>query len=302
MPNLLLWVYRVTWVVPLALYGLALGLLSMTPPDFTTSRSLVSVACIWLGAVGLIWEFKTEEEILVRLVIGLILGAVVFCVWPFTILYIADRDKITLQSKQNPAVTTAQIQELQHVTQLLGGKDEYQLRGLFDFEGYVKHGLLRAKQIIDPSKVPAAQAAELDRYYAGWIEAAMNPSLANITQLNGGTPRIEPRPGVPFVFILPRQYSLAKQQLLPFETSPQMPTDIQDAIKDFDKTLDDNAHLLIQVVNEKYSQDKNNILFDDDPNSPYLGATFNTYWSRFVPLKPKADTVLEAIRKFYGVK
>ncbi len=306
MPQALLqWAYSYSaysFGLALAIYFGGLSLLSMTPPDFRTSRWLVSIACMWMGAAGLIWVFKTEEALLVRCVTGLGFGVIVFCLWPGTIRYITHRQDVASKSSVNVTMTIAQIQELQRVTELLGGKDEYALEQTFDFHGYVKFGLLRAKQVVDPDKVSKAQSDEMEQYFQNWIAAVMNPSLTRITQVNEGVPRVEPQPGVPFIFRLPRAYSLAKAQLLPFETSPEMPKDIQEAIKDFDRTLDENAHLLITVVHEKLTQDKNNIILEDDPNSPYLGVTLTAYWKRFSPLKPKADAVLAAIRKFYGVR
>jgi hypothetical protein len=259
------------------------------------------------------WQFAVGTGLAI---IGLVLPFVVktispWITWPILgigILLIIwggaqwkGQKKEAENTRREQQVFIAQLNELGKVTDLLGGKDEYALRQLFDFPGYVKFGLLRAKQVVDPDKVSAAENEEMERYFQGWIEAAMNPSLVHITQVNGGAPRVEPQPGIPFIFRLPKQYSIAKRQLLPFETSPQMPREIQDAIKDFDQTLDANAHLLITVVKEKLAQDKNNILLEDDPSTPYLGVTLTAYWNRFIPLKAKADDVLAKIRAFLKV-
>jgi hypothetical protein len=88
-------------VIAFAVFWGGLGLLSMTPPDFSTSRWLVSIACVWVGAAGLLWEFTTEEALLVRCVIGISIGAVVFFVWPQTFGYIARRQQLASQISIN---------------------------------------------------------------------------------------------------------------------------------------------------------------------------------------------------------
>jgi hypothetical protein len=76
------------------LYAIGLGLLSMTPPDFSTARWLVSIACGWIGLAGLIWVLRTPDLFLMRAVGGLALGIIVFLVWPGTIRYISGRETV----------------------------------------------------------------------------------------------------------------------------------------------------------------------------------------------------------------
>jgi hypothetical protein len=99
MHDLLPLLYRIAWAVPLALYFGGLGLLSMNPPDFSLSRWAVSVSCSWIGAVCLIWEFQTEQDLWTRWVIGAAIGVIVFCVWPTTVQYIGHREEDFLLRK-----------------------------------------------------------------------------------------------------------------------------------------------------------------------------------------------------------
>jgi hypothetical protein len=90
-------------------------------------------------------------------------------------------------------------------------------------------------------------------------------------------------------------------KLFQFETSIQLPSDLRALITDLHKALDDNLNLMITVFNEQYSQNANNIIGDQDNTSPYLGKTTNLYWKEFIPLKPKADNITDAIRSYLKV-
>jgi hypothetical protein len=191
----------------------------------------------------------------------------------------------------------SQFDELKKVTDLLGGKDEFALRETFDFLGITIFNLKRAKAAIAPDTMTPAELDEINRFFDGG-NVAVYYKYEHVTRPNGGGFKADPIPGVVGTLAISKKYLVAKQVLLPFESSPWMPTAVQDSIKAFDKTVEDNTNLLIEVINEKLAQDKNNIILENDLKSPYFGVTNAAYIKRFVPLKPKADDVLAKIVAF----
>ncbi len=201
--------------------------------------------------------------------------------------------------QKNNKVFSAQFRELQRVTDLFGGKDEHALMQMFDYEGFVKFNLIRAKQIIDPNRVTPEESVAMEQFFAGGA-AIFDIRYVHISPFSGGQ-RMDPIPGVAGILRTSKKYEDAKRLLLPFESSPQMPTAVQESIKDFDQALANNTSLIIEVVNQKTSENANNLFSANDLNSPYYGVIWNAYWNCFTPLKPKADVVLKNIRAFLKV-
>jgi hypothetical protein len=205
---------------------------------------------------------------------------------------------LTNNSRSSDAeLFASQFDELKKVTDLLGGKDEFALRETFDFLRFAIINLKEAKAYVAAETMTPAEWDEIKQFSDGG-NVEVYYKYVHLVRPNGGGFRVDQIPGVLGSLILSKKYLLAKQVLLPFETSPQMPTMVQESIKAFDKTVDDDRALLIEVINEKLAQDKNNIILENDLKSPYFGVTNTAYIKRFVPLKPKADDVLAKIRDF----
>src|ERR1700722_470288 len=249
MDDLLRLVYWYSVPIAAAFYWGGFGVMSMTPPDFGTARWFVLVACLWSGIVGGIWIFRTDEGLSVRILAGLVVGAIVFVVLPETLRYISGREAISSSQRlANDEVFSSQFKELQRVTDLLGGKDENALRETFDFLRFTICNLKYANANVAPDTMTPAEWDEIKQFSDGANVQVYN-KYAHIVRPNGGGFRVDPIPGVVGPRILSKKYLVAKQVLLPFETSPQMPTVVQDSIKAFDKTVDDDRDLLIEVIN-----------------------------------------------------
>lgn len=249
---------------------------------------------------------KDKKSIIIGAAIALTL-----LVWAGAFLLVksiqAEKKEITSKSKEitpqvSPEVFSAQLKELQRVTDFFNGKDEYALRQAFDFEGYIKFSLIRAKQVIAPDKLSPAQSDAMEKFFQGWLRAIFDTRYLPITKMPSGTPQVEVIPGVVGILRLPAKYTTTEQMLRSFESSPHIPTKIQEAIKDFDSTAGSNALLLIEVINERLAQDKDNIVLEDVQGARFFGGTMTAYWNRFTPLKPKADIVLQQIRTFLNVR
>ena len=71
------------------------------------------------------------------------------------------------------------------------------------------------------------------------------------------------------------------------------------AVKEFDTTIDRNAEIVAEVLNAAVKKDQDYFLQCDKP--PQRFELHNRYSHRFIPLRPKADAIKEAVRQFLGV-
>ena len=70
-------------------------------------------------------------------------------------------------------------------------------------------------------------------------------------------------------------------------------------MKELRQTIHDNLTLLLDVLNERLTQNPNNILQEEGPGSEYLGATSSVCYDRFIQLKPKAQEVMNQTERYF---
>lgn len=105
------------------------------------------------------------------------------------------------------------------------------------------------------------------------------------------------------VIVLPKQYVESKAALGRYENSPDLPSPVISAVRDFDMAVGDNAENLRKVLNSALQKDRNYILkYDDDASPQYFHQTDAMWLDNFIQLRPKADAIRDAIRKYLGVK
>jgi hypothetical protein len=198
----------------------------------------------------------------------------------------------------------SQIDELKKLSRFFNentdaapGNNEENLRRLFDFHAMLANNVWFAVRNIRPLDVPPERSAAIDSYFIGAV-GLINLDYMSVGTKQNGAYVFSTVPGKIGTLKLPKTYLDSKQKLLDFETSIQLPSAIRASLKDLDKVIDDNVNLLFLVMNEQLSRNPNYLLGDQDSDGPYLGATTNLYWKRFVPLKPKVDKILDEIRSY----
>jgi hypothetical protein len=109
-------------------------------------------------------------------------------------------------------------------------------------------------------------------------------------------------PGKVAIINTPKQYATHKARLLPSESSADLPSAVRTAVSDFDQTLDKDTTILLETLNDKLAENRDNIIYDHDVRSPYWRTVDNAYWARFIQLKPKADRIVAAMRAYLKVR
>jgi hypothetical protein len=195
------------------------------------------------------------------------------------------------------ALLTSQLQELEDLQNFIGAKNEYELDETFDLRRMAVFNTALAVEYIAPQIVSPEQSAKISNYFAHG-SAMADRRYCYITYNKNGVSRLNFIPGKLPLLDLSSQYSTARQKLVKFESSAEMPPKVAGAIKDFDNTIQSNTVILLDVINEKLAQDTNNIIQNDDPKSPNFGAVSLTYNHRIIPLEPRADEVIKQIKTY----
>jgi hypothetical protein len=266
--------------------GILLYLLSKTPE--VVVGCLVAILVLLLHPVWNFWwiEDATWRRASAVAVLIAALALVGYVSWPVV-------------PPVPEALFDSQVQELNKLNDFVGGKVEYGLDQMFDFPHILSFAIRTARSRLAPQMFSSPELAEIHRQlYSNDAEVDIRfgqPRSAN------GTYRFDPNPKQLAVIALSPQYFSAKKQLTSFEAEALLPSNIQNAVADLDRTVSQNATLLFDVLNEEMQRDPNAILFNDDPSSPYSGAAENAYYRAFHRLKPKADAIVEAIRRYLKV-
>ena len=78
-------------IVP-GLPALGLGLMGLSPPEFGLARTCFIVAAVWTMAVGSVWLWKADTDQSIRVVAGILIGAIVFVGLPELLRRIGRRE------------------------------------------------------------------------------------------------------------------------------------------------------------------------------------------------------------------
>lgn len=194
---------------------------------------------------------------------------------------------------------SAQFKMLQSIDDFVARKDENELRETFDFPNMLKYNIKLAKSFEFPN-LASSEVAEVDAFFKG------GQGRLDLRYLSVSPPdtrkKVSRIPGKIGMVNTSVKYINSRHMLMEFYSSSQLPSKIAAGLKALDKAVDDNMTLMIESLNESLRSDPRNISENDDGSSNFYASAYNLYWTKFIPLKEKADAVSSAIREYLGVR
>jgi hypothetical protein len=194
----------------------------------------------------------------------------------------------------------SQIEELNQLQAFIGGKSEGELWELFDLHGITRYNIRRAKAAISGRALTPKDASEIDEFFRNG-RAILNARYCKVTRTAGGF-HTEQIPGKLGILNLSNKYVTGRQTLARFQSSPQLPSSIQDAVKELDVAIAANVTVLHDVINEKLASNVNHILQEEDGNSPLFGATSGAFLAKRIWLKPKQEAIASTIKAYLNAQ
>jgi hypothetical protein len=278
-----------------AVVGVCIGLIGNFAPIAPASRLTATLAAAFVLVISIIgYFFARRESSNERGVTGNVVTA-----GRDAVQIIVERQ--TRSSGDIPDVLLgAQIQELQELQSFLGGKDESELWELFDLRQITTFNIRRAKAAINGTGLSPREAAEIDEFFKDG-KALVCSNYARVDRTAGGF-HMEAIPGKLGVLNLSHKYHANRQALAKFYSSHQLPTPAREAVKQWDKAVEQNASILLDVINEKMAENPQNIFREEDGNSPLFGATSGAFLDRRIWLKPKQEKISDEVRRYLNIQ
>lgn len=199
-------------------------------------------------------------------------------------------------STPSEVLFNTQFKELQQLDDFIGRKDERALRETFDFPNMIRYNIRLTRQAAAPELVSPAEVYAINSYFEGG-QARVDSRFMKVHNENYHY-SADPIPGKFGITNTSAKYVQSRAQLANFIASPELPADVIEALKNFDAAVERDTVLMVESINASYSEDPLYILRCDDISSKkYYGVAQNRYFAKFVPLKPLADKVNNAIRE-----
>lgn len=275
--------------------------MTLTPAEFRKARWCFGAAGI-IFVVGIIlWGSTTDVFKINRIFIIAVLSAIIIPLTVESIRWVNNREKVTVPQKPpvKDALFNAQLKGLQEIDGFICKKDENALRETFDISNIWKFNIKLVRRGLAPKLVTPKESNEIDKFFEGG-QARLDLRYVKVDTNNPG--RMQLIPGIIGLINTSKKYIESRRLLMQFYSSAELPVNVTNALKVFDKAIEDNSTLMIEVLNESLAENIENIISDDKELSPCFGNTSRLYWSRFIQLKPKADVVSASIRDYLEVK
>ena len=257
-------------------------------------RAVVSLAI--LGALGFLWSAWEHEWI--RWNAKSIPKVVLILVTFFAITWFAWPPKVE-QGSQVDTLFKAQLAELGQLEDFVGTKNESELQEVFGFQKLVEVNLWIQRSGRAPDKYTPGELNAINAYIRSSVNQA--DTRFGIYSDEGGKATFTANKGAVAAITLPREYLAGRATLAKFESSMTLPSTVRSALLELDQTITSNTSLLFDVFNEKVNENPDSLILYNDSQSKFFRAIPNIYWTRFIPLRPKIEKVLEATRTYLRV-
>jgi hypothetical protein len=197
------------------------------------------------------------------------------------------------QTKTHPLVFQAQFEEIKRVESFFGGKDEMELRNIFDLPKILTKNIDTQNIRMDFIKL----GKEKEFLYNNYSDNGSFLFLAKEGHFTTGPSGVHVDAGPKDVLFLvtTEKFQMAKKQLTGFMNSALIPESIKNGVSAFDKVINDDTEIMTRILDDKMHQDENFFIHYMDIGSPFYGVIVSEYAKRIVHLKPTSDRILSAI-------
>jgi hypothetical protein len=279
-------------------------MLTLSPLRFRAIRVAFWFAGACFGVLGILWgSSATEYPLSVRLAAAGITAACAAIALTYMLAVVKTHEqeeskkevaKATMP-EPHPLVFQAQFAEMRRLEGFFGGKDENDLRELFDLNRIIKKNIEVQNIRINYIR----SGIEKEFFYSNYTDNGSFIMWAKEGKYTVGPNGVHVDAGPLDVLYLvtTNTFQTAQRQIVEFENSALIPEQVKGEIRAFKKIVGEDAELMMRVMDEKMHQDQNYFLRYLDMGGPFHGVIMNEYATRFMPLKPAADRILSAIAK-----
>jgi hypothetical protein len=284
--------------------GPAFGLAMMAAPDYLHLSPAVSAVCFWGGigvfivtiaVVAILSAHEQERQHrvmgpIVMMVAGaaIFLGGAAWYFWPQTAISKSEQASATVSAapiKPTTSVTEIELQTMRDVDNWVGVMDENSLRNIFDIQNILDRNLSYVSKNGQPYHGEPVEGRVPIFGRTPGVSLVRGPNNSGLAIVNPGT--------ISLIFTTD-VYESAKGKLDQYARSAYLDDTVRSSISIMSKRIEADLNLMIDVLDRGYKTDHN--LLTRYRETPYIGAVSNTYFDSFLPLRPIAESISEAIR------
>jgi len=271
------------------------------------SIALFLVAVLMIAAVKRFkpaWLLKGGEQPVrisaLRLVFpSIVVASITVALSPFWFNWVFPSDAGQATKGRNEVLSDLQARELRELAKRIAHKGEIELRETFDFVGMLKYNIATIRRSLSQTSVPP-EMFHMTLFYEGGLQR-IDKTFIKADHVNNRVV-LTPIPGKFGVLHLSPTHIASRTLLTHYISSSELPTNVIDGLKRLDGAVDTNLTRMIESLNASLSEDRRNILLNDDPSSNWVGSATGRYWSHFIQLEPHAKDVNAEIRSALGVR
>ena len=197
------------------------------------------------------------------------------------------------QTETGRLVSQAQFTKVAEVEAFFGGKDENDLRQLFDLPNILQKNI--NTQIIRVGFIKAGK--ESDFFYSNYTDNGSWIMWAKPGYFSTGPSGVQLNTGPKDVhhLVTTTKFQGSQRKLIEFSNSVLIPDSIKVEINGFNDAVNKDTELMMQILDEKLHEDEDYFLLNMAMGTKYYGVIVSAFAVRMIHLKPAADRVLSSI-------
>jgi hypothetical protein len=184
------------------------------------------------------------------------------------------------------------VEQAVAINNFIGGKNEDGLRNLFAVREMIDINIQLYQDGIT-EHLTGKKSGKAD--YVKGRRLLVDKHIGKFTQSGGGILADFAYGDVPLI-ILPETYTTNEERIVSYLHSGTLPKPILGPLNAFYSIAQDNANLLIHVMNDALHKSPDYFLQYDDVKSPLWRMIDKLYFEKFKMLQPPADEVVKAVR------
>lgn len=271
--------------------------------DFRAARRGFIATAIVFASLGVMLAMITTWSLPARISVAAVFAAVAFgsLVWVLDYLKVRERLGVSSESQTETGrlVSQAQFAKVAELEAFLGGKDEDDLRQLFDLPNILQKNI--STQIIRIRFVQAGKEADFlysnytdNGTWITWVKEGHYTVGPSGVHLDTGSKDVHH-------LVTTTKFQIAQKRLVEFINSALIPESIKIEVRGFVDTINSDTDLMLRTLDEKMHQDENYFLQNMTLGTPYYGVIVSSFATQATNLKPAADRVLSSIAASWKV-
>ena len=278
----------------------AYAVLSMA--DLRAARRGFGATAFSFAAIGLVLGTMTTWPLSTRIIVCAVFMAVSGGSLVWILDYLKIREALGIENTQTETgrlVSQAQFGKVTELEALFGGKDENDLRQLFDLPTILQKNI--NTQIIRIGFIKSGR--EKDFLYSNYTDNGSWIMWAKEGHYSTGPSgvHVEAGPKDVLYLVTTNKFQMAQKKIVEFINSALVPQPIKLKVSEFNKAIAQDTELMMKILDSKMHEDENYFLKNMEMDTPYYGVIVTAFATQMTPLKPAADGVLSAIAESWKI-